>query len=72
MQEGAYFAIDMVADFTEHIGEVWRVQWNVTGTILSSSGDDGKVHLWGKASYLDEWSLLSTVSSEQGGSQMIQ
>lgn len=26
--------------------QVWRVSWNVTGTVLSSSGDDGCVRLW--------------------------
>lgn len=26
--------------------QVWKVKWNVTGTILSSAGDDGKVRLW--------------------------
>ena len=26
--------------------QVWRVEWNVTGTILASSGDDGRVRLW--------------------------
>ena len=26
--------------------QVWKVEWNVTGTVLSSSGDDGKVRLW--------------------------
>lgn len=30
----------------EHQAEVWRVSWNVTGTVLSSSGDDGKVRLY--------------------------
>jgi nucleoporin SEH1 len=24
----------------------WRCQWNVTGTVLASSGDKGVVHLW--------------------------
>eukprot|EP01132_Coremiostelium_polycephalum_P009324 gene9324-11431_t len=26
---------------TDHRSEVWRVEWNITGTILASSGDDG-------------------------------
>ena len=26
--------------------QVWRVSWNITGTVLSSSGDDGCVRLW--------------------------
>jgi len=26
--------------------QVWRVQWNITGTILASTGDDGRVRLW--------------------------
>lgn len=29
-----------------HKSEVWRVEWNMTGTVLASSGDDGTVHLW--------------------------
>ena len=28
------------------MSQVWRVEWNVTGTILASSGDDGCVRLW--------------------------
>ncbi|RKP35135.1 WD40-repeat-containing domain protein [Dimargaris cristalligena] len=36
----------LVASFNDHGAEVWSVSWNVTGTILSSSGDDGKVRLW--------------------------
>ncbi|KND04014.1 uncharacterized protein SPPG_01461 [Spizellomyces punctatus DAOM BR117] len=59
------FRVDTVADFSDHGAEVWRVEWNVTGTILSSSGDDGKVRLW-KASFLDEWKCISIISAEQG------
>ena len=31
---------------TGHNGEVWRVEWNITGTMLATSADDGKVQLW--------------------------
>ncbi|KAI9098150.1 WD40-repeat-containing domain protein [Phlyctochytrium arcticum] len=58
------FRVEIVADFQDHGAEVWRVDWNITGTILSSSGDDGKVRLW-KASFLDEWKCMSIISAEQ-------
>lgn len=32
--------------FPDHSCTVWRVSWNLTGTILSSSGDDGCVRMW--------------------------
>jgi len=48
---------------SEHEAEVWKVEWNVTGTVLSSTGDDGCVRLW-KQTFLDEWKLLTTVSAE--------
>jgi len=40
------FRIEPVADLPDHDTEVWKVKWNITGTILSSAGDDGKVRLW--------------------------
>ncbi|KIK61535.1 hypothetical protein GYMLUDRAFT_42532 [Collybiopsis luxurians FD-317 M1] len=42
----------LVADFDDHktaaggAGQVGKVEWNVTGTILSSTGSDGFVRLW--------------------------
>ncbi|KAG4081318.1 WD40 repeat-like protein [Neocallimastix lanati (nom. inval.)] len=54
----------LIEEFKDHGSEVWRVEWNVTGTILSSSGDDGKIRLW-KASYNNEWKCLSVISAEQ-------
>ena len=30
----------------EHEGDIWSVRWNVTGTVLATSGDDGRVKLW--------------------------
>ncbi|KAF9577654.1 epoxide hydrolase, soluble (sEH) [Lunasporangiospora selenospora] len=61
------FNITLIADFPDHNAEVWRVEWNVTGTILSSSGDDGKVRLW-KATYTGDWKCMSVVSAEEGPS----
>eukprot|EP00128_Syssomonas_multiformis_P015646 Colp12_sorted_trinity150504_noHs@6268 len=48
----------------DHASEVWRVEWNVTGTILASTGDDGTVRLW-KSNYLDEWKCIAVVGNRQ-------
>ncbi|XP_039425496.1 centrosomal protein of 192 kDa [Corvus cornix cornix] len=48
------FEIHIVAQFDNHNSQVWRVSWNITGTVLASSGDDGCVRLW-KANYMDSW-----------------
>ena len=40
------FEMRQVALFNDHNSQVWRLSWNVTGTILCSSGDDGFVRLW--------------------------
>eukprot|EP01135_Chromosphaera_perkinsii_P001814 Nk52_evm83s210 gene=Nk52_evmTU83s210 len=57
------YSVELVETFEDHEAEVWRVQWNCTGTILSSSGDDGKVRLW-KANYLQKWNCMSIVSCD--------
>ena len=57
------YKVDLIADFVDHDAEVWRVQWNVTGTILSSSGDDGKIRLW-KSDVLNEWRCMSVINSD--------
>lgn len=38
--------IQIMSRFSDHSCTVWRVSWNLTGTILSSSGDDGCVRMW--------------------------
>ncbi|KAJ3254347.1 epoxide hydrolase, soluble (sEH) [Boothiomyces macroporosus] len=40
------FNVELVGDFNDHQSEVWRVDWNVTGTILSSTGDDAVGTEW--------------------------
>lgn len=54
--------IEVVAQLNDHRQEVWRVQWNPTGTILSSAGDDGKVRLW-KCNYMNEWQCMSEINT---------
>jgi nucleoporin SEH1 len=53
-----------LASFDDHKAEVWRVEWNVTGSTLASSGDDGAVRLF-KANLLGQWGALSVISGEQ-------
>ena len=54
--------IETLAKLNDHKLEVWRVSWNMTGTILSSAGDDGKLRLW-KCNYLNEWKCMSVINT---------
>lgn len=42
----ASLEVKQLVCFEEYTSKVWRVCWNVTGTILASSGEDGCVKLW--------------------------
>ena len=46
LSDKSRYEIRVVASFEDHGSQVWRVSWNITGTILASSGDDGTVRLW--------------------------
>jgi len=63
------YEVKLVKSFPDHNAEVWRVEWNITGTILASSGDDNTIRLW-KQNFLDQWLCLSIISGndESGGS----
>lgn len=50
--------IQLMSKFTDHSCTVWRVSWNLTGTILSSSGDDGYVRMWKSELNIDPTCLL--------------
>lgn len=40
--------------------DTWRVAWNVTGTVLASSGDSGVVKLW-KSDFRGNWKCVSDI-----------
>ncbi|GCF00732.1 epoxide hydrolase, soluble [Zygosaccharomyces mellis] len=56
--------VELISEHDDHDGEVWSVSWNLTGTILSSAGDDGKVRLW-RATYSNEFKCMSVISAHQ-------
>jgi nucleoporin SEH1 len=58
----SFFRVECVADFPNHLSEVWKVDWNITGTILSSADGNGNVMFW-KSNCLDEWNQMSVISS---------
>lgn len=60
--ESEKWDVQMVADFPDHKAEVWKVSWNATGTILSSTGDDGKIRLW-KSAINGEFQLFSIIAT---------
>jgi nucleoporin SEH1 len=41
----------------------WRCQWNVTGTVLASSGDGGVVQLW-KTNYDGQFQCVSQIQGD--------
>ncbi|KAF5099470.1 hypothetical protein D0Z03_001006 [Geotrichum reessii] len=56
--------VELISTLSDHHSEVWRVSWNITGTILASAGNDGNIRFW-KASYLNEFRCMAVVSAEQ-------
>ncbi|AMD21311.1 HER032Wp [Eremothecium sinecaudum] len=56
--------VELVSEHPDHNDEVWSVSWNLTGTILSSSGDDGKVRIW-KSSFSNEFKCMSVIRAQK-------
>ncbi|XP_040578972.1 nucleoporin SEH1 [Lepeophtheirus salmonis] len=57
------YEVRLAGQYDDHGSTVWRVCWNVTGTILASSGDDGYVRLW-KCNYLDNWRCVAILKGD--------
>jgi len=62
-EEGKWTA-SIVAEFDQHKSAVGRVEWNITGTILSSAGNDGRIRLW-KASLGGVWRPAGSIGVEK-------
>lgn len=62
------FEITTAAQFDDHYCTVWRVCWNVMGTILASSGDDGCVRLW-KDNYINNWKCVAVLKGDGTSAQ---
>ncbi|KAI0775636.1 WD40-repeat-containing domain protein [Trametes elegans] len=58
------WSASVVGDFDDHKSAVGRVEWNLTGTILSSAGNDGRVRLW-KMTAGNVWRPAGHISVEQ-------
>ncbi|KAL1449194.1 hypothetical protein WDU94_000413 [Cyamophila willieti] len=60
---GCRFDIEIIGNLEEHSTTVWRVSWNVTGTIIASSGDDGCVRLW-KSHHTNGFRCISVLKAD--------
>ncbi|KAF9003288.1 WD40-repeat-containing domain protein [Cyathus striatus] len=63
-EEDGRWTATVVADFDHHKSAVGRVEWNITGTVLSSAGNDGRVRLW-KATSGNVWRPAGSIGVEQ-------
>lgn len=66
-EEDPVWKHEIIGDFDDHKAQVWRVSFNVTGTVLSSAGDDARIRLWKSAGGLDgaRWASVSVVSMQR-------
>ncbi|GJJ10593.1 hypothetical protein Clacol_004820 [Clathrus columnatus] len=54
------WSASIVADFEDHASAVGKVAWNITGTVLTSAGNDGRVRLW-KCTYGNVWRPMGSL-----------
>jgi len=65
------WSANVVADFDHHRSTVGRVEWNITGTVLSSAGNDGRIRLW-KATVGNVWRPFGSIGVEQDDERDVQ
>ncbi|KAJ9093629.1 hypothetical protein QFC20_007088 [Naganishia adeliensis] len=62
-QRGKAWRAEVAAEWGKGDVTVGKVEWNMTGSILSVASEDGKVRLF-KATYAGDWQLYGTFSAE--------
>jgi len=71
-QTGSFrkYEVERVAKLDQHKAEVWRVSWNLTGTMLASTGDDGTARLW-KSDFRGVWhsTMVAQKLQEEDGKE---
>lgn len=56
--------VKLVHDSSDHDGEVWRVCWNSSGSILASTGDDAKARFW-KNMLMGSFKCMAVINGSQ-------
>lgn len=56
--------VKLVHESSEHEGEVWRVCWNSSGSILASTGDDAKARFW-KSMLMGSFKCMAVINGSQ-------
>lgn len=67
VEDGQVWYCEKIGDFDDHKAQVWRVSFNVTGTILSSAGDDARIRLWKSAGGVNgaRWGSVNVASMQK-------
>lgn len=60
---GSDYMVEQVTMQEHQQAAVWQVEWNVTGTMLATSGDDGVVRMW-KADFEGKWTNVSSICGD--------
>ena len=58
--------ISFAAGNTETIetpSPVWRIAWNVTGTVIAASAEDGSISLW-RRNFAGKWNNIQNLPSD--------
>lgn len=64
------FEVVAAAQFNDHYCTVWRVTWNVTGTMLASSGDDGYLRMW-RMNYQKGWKCICSFKPDSNAQSTV-